>query len=110
LSAPFFNATVGGGTATITVYMAQLDPATNNVVALQALAGGKSVSVNLTSSVPSVGTIASPVTISGGPFSATGVATQFTPVSAGTTFVTIATPSGGYTTAHTNVSLQGQVQ
>jgi hypothetical protein len=115
LNTPFFGASIASGTAPITVYMAQLDPSTWDVVSIQALAGGKSVSVGLTSSEPGVGTIASPVTITGGPLSANGVAAQFIPVSQGLTVVS-ATPLGNaclpaicYVTPPSDVSVVGVV-
>jgi hypothetical protein len=109
LGTPFFQASVTGGTVPITVLMGQLDPDTLNLVNVQALAGGLSVSVSLTSSVPGVGTIASPVIINGGALSVNGVVSQFTPASQGITTVAPVTPSGGYTTANNDNSLFGQV-
>jgi hypothetical protein len=109
LHTPFFGASVSGGTTPITVYMAQLDPGTGNPAAIQALAGGQSVSISLTSSVTAVGTIASPVIMNGGAATANGVVTLFTPVSEGNTVVSVVTPPGGYTAAANDNALTGVV-
>ena len=109
LNTPFFGASLSGGTTPITVYMAQLDPGTNAVAGIQALAGGQSVSVSVTSSSPTIGTIASPVIINGGPGTASGVTTPFTPVSQGSTTVAVVPLSGGYSAATNNVALTGVV-
>jgi hypothetical protein len=109
LNTPFFGASLSGGTTPITVYMAQLDPGTYNPAGIQALAGGQSVSISLTSSVTAVGTIASPVIINGGAATANGIVTPFTPVSEGNTIVGVVTPAGGYTAAANNNALTGVV-
>jgi hypothetical protein len=78
----------------VTVFTALLAPGTLEVVQQQALAGGQSLQVNLTSSNPAVGTIASPVTITGG---SDNVNATFTPLAVGETTIT-AVPPAGYAT------------
>ncbi len=79
-----------GNTQGITVIAAMLTSG-GGYVAQQAVAGPNSVTVNLTSSNTSVGTITSPVVITGG--ASNSVAT-FTPVGPGTTGITMSIPSG----------------
>jgi hypothetical protein len=68
----------------------------NGVVQTQAVAGGSSANVNVTSSTPSVGTITnSPVTIAGGNNTANP---NFHPVANGSTTISVVAPSG-FTTA-----------
>jgi hypothetical protein len=91
-----FVATVAQGNQPIFVYSARLD-SSSNFVETMPLTGGSSVSVAVTSSNASVGTIVtSPVTITAGNSSA---ATQFRPVGAGTSTLTVATPAGFSTPA-----------
>ncbi len=75
-----------------TLYTAQLDPQTHRGadITVQPLRPGVSVTVNLKSSNPSVGTVVSPVTISSG----SSASADFKPLSAGTTVVSIDTPQG----------------
>ena len=92
LGTPSFLTTTGAPTTAINVLSARLDAATHNVVDTQAVAGGTSVNVNVTSSLTSVGTITtSPVTISGGFILGT---TQFQPATAGSTTLSVVTPAG----------------
>jgi hypothetical protein len=99
----FLSVPLSGGATPVTVYMTQLDP--NNANAdtgnYQQLAGGLSVTVNLTSTNTSTGTVPTSVTIQGG-YNSAGV--QFTPLAAGQTSINVATPAG-YTTPGTDSSL-----
>jgi hypothetical protein len=86
-----FSTTTTSGTSNLTAYTDQLDGFGNPQGTLEPLAGGRSVSASITSSNPAFGTVTTSVTITGN--NDTGTAT-FTPVSAGTTSITIGTPSG----------------
>jgi hypothetical protein len=81
-----------------TIYTAQLDPLTHRGadITVQPLRPGLSITVRLKSSNPSVGTIASPVTISG----ASSTSADFKLLSAGTTVVSVDTPPGFTTPAN----------
>jgi hypothetical protein len=93
-----------GNTLNIMPY--QLDPATNVPLHNQALAGGLTESVYVTSSNTGVGTIlGSPVSISGG--SSSGNA-YFHPVGGGVTTLTITEP-GGFVTPSSGGSLHADV-
>lgn len=83
--------TIADGPRSLSVFTALLDRSTNSVIGTQPLAGGLSVSVLLNSGSPNVGTVTSPVSISGG--SETGTAI-FTPVSPGQTAISVFTPAG----------------
>jgi hypothetical protein len=87
-----FSTTAGPfGKSKIGVYSVLLDPALN-FVSEQPVAGGRTLSVNVTSSDPLVGTISdSPVTIAGG---LSGVTTYFQPKTAGNTTLAVAAPHG----------------
>jgi hypothetical protein len=86
-----FLTTSGAPPTTVNVLAAILD-AGSNYVATQALAGGTSASVSVTSSSTAVGTIGtSPVTVQGGSNQAS---TLFQPVSAGSTTLSVGTPAG----------------
>jgi hypothetical protein len=88
----FLTAT-NSASSTITVFSAMLD-AGLNFVAVQAMAGGSSMTVNVSSSNTSVGTVtASTVTVTGGNFSA---ATQFQPAAAGAT--SLSASASGFST------------
>jgi hypothetical protein len=108
LGAPFFNATVSGGPVPVTVYLAVLNPGSSSFSGTtQALRGGlASLPVTVSSSITSVGTIASPVTITSGSDHAV---TQFTPVSQGQTTVSVATPGPPYIAASNNTSLAASI-
>jgi len=82
--------TVAQGNQPVTVSTAVLD-GSNNPIQTQQLAGGKSVSVVLNNSDSSVGTVTSPVTITGGNDS---VNTPFHPVHTGSTVITVTQPTG----------------
>src|SRR5262249_33617773 len=91
-----FLTTTGAANADLTIMSALLDPA-GNFQAEQAVRGGLTVNVNVSSSNPSIGTItASPVTFSGGVGAAV---TQFDPATPGTTLLSLATPAGFSTPA-----------
>jgi hypothetical protein len=90
LGAPGGNETHGVADNTWAVYTLLLD-ANNKYVQAQSLRAGMTVIANLTSTNPTVGTIASPVTITGG--GANNVTTTFTPLVAGSTSVILAQPS-----------------
>jgi len=103
---PFLSASIAaGGSTPIFVQMAQLDPSTNGYSNTQPLAGGQSLNISLTNSNPSVGTLVSPVTLSGGNDTAVS---PFTPLTQGSTFITVTTPSG-FTTSTQFTSLNAQV-
>ena len=86
-----FTATAGGAPTDVTVQTARLD-ASGNYVDTQALAGGLTASVTVTSSNLGVGTIVgSPAVITAGNNSAN---VQFQGVTGGTTTLTAVTPAG----------------
>ncbi len=90
-SSSSFTTSVAQGSQLITVSAARLN-SSSNFVETMPLAGGPSVSVNVTSSNPGVGTIApAAVTIAPGTINAT---TLFKPLSAGSTTLTVSTPAG----------------
>jgi hypothetical protein len=91
---PGFVAKISSGQATpILVYTAYLDPVTHRSadVTVQPLRAGVSLTIALTSSDPSVGAVASPVTIKAASDTAE---TRFTPLKPGTTMVSVVTPEG----------------
>jgi hypothetical protein len=86
----FFTSTLSGNSQ-ITVLSARLD-ASGGFLETQALRGGITASIPVTSANTAVGTIsASPVTISGGTGSG---ATQFAPVGQGSTLISAVAPAG----------------
>ena len=92
LGLPFFSASLAaGGTTPISVSLAQLDPSNNSYSNTQQLAGGQTVNISLGNSSPGVGTVTSPVTITGGNDTAVS---PFTPLSQGTTLINVITPAG----------------
>jgi hypothetical protein len=114
--ANFFNATVSGGPVAVTVYLGVLNTNAASCPAqagppcftgtTQPLRGGlASLPVTLSSSITGVGTIASPAIITSG---SDHVVTQFTPVSMGSTMVSVITPAG-YTTSTNDTSLSAMV-
>ncbi|MDQ2949037.1 MAG: hypothetical protein M3Y27_24375, partial [Acidobacteriota bacterium] len=106
LGTPFFSATVSGGPVPVNVLTAVLNPANNSFLGTESLRGGApSVQVTLTSTNTVVGTIASPVTITGG---SGGAVAQFTPLSGGSTTVLVGTPAG-FTTSSNDKSLSVSV-
>jgi hypothetical protein len=100
LGTSFLSTTVAAGPTPFTVSMARLN-SDNTFAAIQPLAGGQSVTVNLTNSNPAVGTIASSVLI---PEGSVGVNTNFTPLQTGSTLVSVDT------TATNNKSIFVQVK
>jgi hypothetical protein len=99
-----FPATAGGAPIGITVQTALLD-ASGNYLDTQAVAGGISASVAVTSSNTSVGTVTSPAVITGANNTAT---VQFQALSGGTTVLTAVAP-GGYTTPASFASVTATV-
>jgi Putative Ig domain/PKD domain len=90
LGADFFTTTLSPN-SDLTVLPALLSSA-GAYISPQALAGGTSASVSVTSANTIVGTITtSPVTITGG---SNGVVTQFTPKAQGSTLIAVSTPPG----------------
>jgi hypothetical protein len=89
LGTPFFTTTVAAGASAFAISMAQLNP-DNTFSQVQPVAAGQSVTVNLTNSNASTGTIAASVVIPGG---SDTVATNFTPVHTGSTSVAVVTPA-----------------
>jgi trimeric autotransporter adhesin len=75
-----FSVSLAGGTVSIPVQTAVLNPSSSAFANTQSLAGGLTVSVSLTNSNNTAGTIVSPLTITGG---SSGGNLQFTPVTAG---------------------------
>jgi hypothetical protein len=87
-----FSTTASSPNTTIPITPARLHPTTLNWQESQALRGGLSVSVAVTSSDALVGTITtSPTTFNGGDSLAN---TAFAPVAAGAATITVATPAG----------------
>ncbi|MDQ6759523.1 MAG: putative Ig domain-containing protein, partial [Acidobacteriota bacterium] len=90
-SGPGVNIPTGTGSDSAITISSELLDSSLNIVGPQAVAGGITVNVNVTSSNPSVGTITtSPVTFNGGQGTAT---TLFHPVQPGSTTLTVATPA-----------------
>lgn len=87
----FSTSLAAGGTTPLSISTAQLDPSTGEFVSIQPLAGGQSVSIFLNNSVPSVGSVVSPVTLTGGNDTVTST---FKPLSQGSTLISVNTPSG----------------
>jgi hypothetical protein len=77
----------------LVVYTAFLDPATKRAadITVEQLRAGLTLSVDLKNSAPAVGTVPSRVTINGG---SERTLTQFTPLSAGKTVISVGTPQG----------------
>jgi hypothetical protein len=99
---PAYSTTVAAGPSPFTVSMTQLNP-DNSIVnnGVEQVAGGTSVTVSLSTTNAAVGSIASSVTIPGGSDSAV---TNFTPVSAGTTTMSVVRPAG-FALPSTNTSV-----
>lgn len=90
IGSPSFTANVGTSSSNITVYTAQLN-ASGNFVGIQALRGGLTEMITVSSSNTSVGTISpATVTIPGGGYTGT---TQFTPVGIGSTDLSVSVPA-----------------
>jgi hypothetical protein len=99
--------TAGGPKQPFTISTAQLDPTTKAEVRTQPLAGNLNLTVALTSSDAAIGTVPATATIAG----ATDTSTvQFTPLSTGTTFISVPTPPAGFVTPSQFTLLQADVQ
>jgi hypothetical protein len=92
-----------GGAVTINVSTAKLDPAG---IAVLPLAGGQTITASLSSSDTNVGTVPATASITGGADTATFA---FTAKAAGSTVLSVGTPSG-YTTPAQFISITAQVQ
>jgi hypothetical protein len=103
----FFAKKSAGHPIPIVVYTVQLDPVTHRCadITVQPLRAGQTLKVDLSNSDPSVGNVASSVTIQGG--SSQGYA-EFTPRNVGTTTLSVTTPPG-FTTPTNATSLKGVV-
>jgi hypothetical protein len=93
LNSSSFTTTASSANTTLTVSAARLNPTTLNVALGQELRGGLSnVSVTVTSSNPTIGTIVnSPAVFNGGDMSRT---VQFDPLAAGTATISLTPPPG----------------
>ena len=89
------NTNTGAANTTMTIYSAYLSPATLNYAGVQSLRGGlTTVSVPLTSSDITVGTVVgSPAVFTGGGLYYNN-STAFHPVAAGTTIISLGVPAG----------------
>ncbi len=94
-----FSVLATGSNVALGIRAWQLDPVTHAQQAEQALRGGLNMNLTVTSSSPSVGTIASSPMLTGGS-SATTV--QFDPASVGDTLLTVQQPPGGFITPTVN--------
>jgi hypothetical protein len=90
-----FNTPLASGNQPLSISTAQLD-ASGNFVQPQALAGTASLTVSLTNSDATVGTLPVPATVTITPGSDTGTV-QFHPLKVGTAIIGVLQPSGGYT-------------
>jgi hypothetical protein len=104
LGAAFFLTTAGAPATTLNVLSALLD-SSRNFVTVQALAGGTSANVIVSSSNTNTGTITtSPVAVAGGSFQGT---TSFQPAAAGTATLSVGAPPGFFTPAQfTSITAQ----
>ena len=98
------STTVGGADQTLSISTAKLDPAEGIVI--QALKGGSSLTVNLTNSTPSVGSVPGSVTIAAGTDTKTA---NFHPLASGTTFIGVVQPAG-FSTPAQYTQVQANVQ
>jgi hypothetical protein len=90
-----FNTPLASGNQPLSISTAQLDTS-GNFVQTQALAGTASLTVSLTNSDATVGTLPVPATVTITPGNDTGTV-QFHPLKVGTTNIGVVQPSGGYT-------------
>ena len=90
---PRFATSLAHGIVPLVVWTAQLDPSTKRGadITVQPLRAGLSLNVLLRNTNPAIGTVDSSVVIEGGSEHAP---TQFTPLSAGSTVISVDTPSG----------------
>jgi len=88
------------GSKVVTLYMMRLNPTTHRGadITVQGLGPGKSAAVEMESSNPAVGTISSPVTLTG-----VRATAKFTALSTGKTVISVKTPEG-FTTAGNSTS------
>jgi hypothetical protein len=90
-NAPSFTTTTTSGPSTLTVFVIPLNNDGSPTGDIGQLAGGSPLSVSLTNDSPTVASVTTPVTITGGNMSGTA---QFTPSSSGTAHITAVTPPG----------------
>src|SRR5207247_2812087 len=101
-----FTSTTLSNNTSLTIASVQLNPASLALQQYQAVRGGLSVNVPVTSSDTAVGTITtSPVVFGGGD---NFVSTAFHPVGVGTANVTVGTPAG-FSTPSTNQQITATV-
>ncbi len=86
-----FSTSVASGDTGLVLVAVQLDPGTLTEQSIQVIRTGISVNVTLSSSIPGVGTIASPIPF---PSDTANAGTIFHPLASGATILTIATPTG----------------
>jgi len=99
--------TVNAGPQPVLLYTSRLD-GSNAPAELQPLAGGLTLSINLSNSNPAVGTVSSPVVITGGNggTEATAGVGQFAPLAVGSTVLSVLAPPGyGVPTANTTLTV-----
>jgi hypothetical protein len=102
----FLFANAGGPPVPVMVSLTALNPDNSSAASFQPLRGGHApVQITLSSSNPSVGSITPSVTISAGASNATA---QFTPLSSGTTIVSV-NPAPGFSTASNHTTLSANV-
>lgn len=103
----FFTSLGSKEKTSILIYTAYLDPVTHRSadITVQSLRAGIDLKIDLESSDPAVGKIDSPVVIKGG---SDNVKTQFTPLKAGMTTLSVVTPAG-YTASSNAASLKAIV-
>ena len=87
---PSFSTALGAQPTPLIVTTVQLNPATNAISSQQQLRGGFSVTVNLTNSNPAVGSVQTPVTITGG---SDTVLSSFTPTAVGQATIALQQPA-----------------
>jgi hypothetical protein len=104
---PQFVTSVAMGDVPLAVWTAQLDPVTRRGadITVQPLRAGITLNVQVGNTNPAVGTVESTVVIEGGSEHAR---TQFTPVSAGSTVISVATPPG-FTTPSNGTTVKALV-
>ena len=108
LGAPFpLTTTLANGPVAFTVATYRLFPGTlaTDTDGQQQLAGGSTLSISLTNSNPSVGTVPSPVTINGG---SNSVNPLFTPLSVGNATISVIKPAG-FSQPSDNTTMQARV-
>jgi hypothetical protein len=103
ISQPSFNTTTSSADTTLNIQPAELDPSLLTFKGSQGLRGGlAAVTVNITSSNTSVGTITvSPVTFNVGDTQQT---TSFHPVASGTSVIQVTAPGFSTASDHNNIT------